>query len=147
MTALLLRSKRSFMARVSTANLRGVGLDSAALLIALDQVVPGAGVEPACRNDPARDFRRTSAFAARNTGSCAGLCLHHGPQRTVGAPRLVSTPSPALGLGSASASDRLEAFTEFEGFRSRRFRHDAHLISPLCLPVSPPGLRITKQVT
>ena len=107
--------------------------------VAFDEVVPGAGVEPACRNDPARDFRRTSAFAARNTGSCAGLCLRHGPQRTVGAPRLVSTPSPASGLGSASASARLEAFTEFEGFRSRRFRHDAHLLSPLCLPVSPPG--------
>src|SRR6266699_1467176 len=75
----------------------------------------------------------------KNFGSCAGLCLRHGPQRTVGAPRLVSTPSPTSGLGSASASARLEAFTEFEGFRSRRFRHDAHLLSPLCLPVSPPG--------
>jgi uncharacterized membrane protein YeaQ/YmgE (transglycosylase-associated protein family) len=58
-------------------------------------LVPEAGIEPA--RLAAGDFLTTSAFAAPVTGSWSGARLHLGLS-TLGARRLLSTPSPGLSV-------------------------------------------------
>lgn len=87
----------------------------------------------------AADFRHTTSFEAGAPRcarrSCAGLCLRHRPHAawaacvTLGAPRLVSTPSPRAACALASGlarrclgASRARGFAEFEGFCTGRFR-------------------------
>lgn len=78
--------------------------------------------------------------------SWAGARLHRSLS-ALGARRLLSTPSQAIlpraWLGVGSAANAARAFAEFDGFHFRRFRRKAQILSPLCLPIPPPGLGAT----
>jgi len=89
-----------------------------------------------------RDFLTTSAFAA-SAGRCSwsGARLHHSLV-SLGARRLLSTPSLVFqpGLGSALARNGSRAFAEFDGLHLWSFLQRAQIsLSPLCLPISPLG--------
>jgi len=101
------------------------------------RVVPGTGIEPASHFSgdgfsSHYGFRRQLALFVRWTMPSPWR------SRAVGAPRLVSTPSPCGGLARRCLGGRARGFTEFEEIHSDAFAARCSNLSPLCLPISPP---------
>jgi hypothetical protein len=109
-------------------------------------MVPEAGLEPAWPFGLGifLPLRLSPPLA----GSWSGARLHHG-LAALGARRLLSTPSPSRGLGSALArTPRPGRPPSLTGYTSRISSGGLNTsLSPLCIPISPLGLRadVTRQ--